>query len=81
VRGLALAAVALVVFDNRGMATSQPSPVHGLTIAQMADDTAGLIDALGLGKADVLGWSMGGNIAGLLVQRHPDRVNRLIAAS
>ena len=71
----------VVVFDNRGIATSQPAPVRGLTIAKMADDTAGLIDALGLGKADVLGWSMGGNIAEVLVQRHPDKVNRLILAA
>ena len=71
----------VVVFDNRGIATSQPAPVRGLTIAKMADDTAGLIDALGVGKADVLGWSMGGNIAEVLVQRHPDKVNRLILAA
>ena len=71
----------VVVFDNRGIATSQPVPVRGLTIAKMADDTAGLIDALGVGKADVLGWSMGGNIAEVLVQRHPDKVNRLILAA
>src|SRR5512133_2281366 len=67
----------VVLFDNRGIATSLPSPVRGLTIAKMADDTAGLIDALGLGRPDVLGWSMGGNIAEMLVQRHPDKVNRL----
>jgi pimeloyl-ACP methyl ester carboxylesterase len=70
----------VVIFDNRGIATSVPSPVRGLTIAKMADDTAGLIDALGLGRADVLGWSMGGNIAQLVVQRHPDKINRLILA-
>jgi pimeloyl-ACP methyl ester carboxylesterase len=44
----------VVLFDNRSIATSVPSPVRGLTIARMADDTAALIDALGLGKADVL---------------------------
>jgi pimeloyl-ACP methyl ester carboxylesterase len=71
----------VVVFDNRGMATSRPSPVHRLSIAQMADDTAGLIDALGFGKADVLGWSMGGNIAEVLAQRHPGKLNRLILAA
>jgi pimeloyl-ACP methyl ester carboxylesterase len=70
----------VVLFDNRGMGNSQPSPVRGLTVARMADDAAGLIDALGLGQPDVLGWSMGGNIAELLVLRHPDKVHRLVLA-
>ena len=71
----------VVVFDNRGIATSLPSPVRGLTIAKMADDMAGLIDALGLGKPDVLGWSMGGNIAEVLAEPHADKVNRLVLAA
>jgi pimeloyl-ACP methyl ester carboxylesterase len=71
----------VVVFDNRGMATSTPAPVNRLRIAQMADDTAALIDVLGLHRADVLGWSMGGNIAEELVLRHPDRVRRLVLAA
>ena len=66
----------VVLFDNRGIATSVPSPINRLTIAQMADDTAGLIDALGLGRPDVLGWSMGGNIAG----RYAGDVNGFLAA-
>jgi pimeloyl-ACP methyl ester carboxylesterase len=70
----------VVVFDNRGIATSVPAPIRGLTIEGMADDTAGLIDALGFGQADVLGWSMGGNIAEELVLRHPEKVRRLVLA-
>jgi pimeloyl-ACP methyl ester carboxylesterase len=70
----------VVIFDNRGMATSRPSPVRALTIAEWPT-TRALIDALGFGRADVLGWSMGGNIAGLLVERHPQKVNRLILAA
>jgi pimeloyl-ACP methyl ester carboxylesterase len=71
----------VLLFDNRGMGNSQPAPVRRLTMAQMADDAAGLIDALALGKADVLGWSMGGNIAETLVLRHPDKVDRLVLAA
>jgi pimeloyl-ACP methyl ester carboxylesterase len=47
----------------------------------MADDTAALIRALGYRRADVLGWSMGGNIAEMLALRHPGRVRRLILAA
>lgn len=71
----------VIVFDNRGIARSAGAPVNRLTIAQMADDTAALIRALGYRRADVLGWSMGGNIGQELVLRHPGRVGRLILAA
>jgi pimeloyl-ACP methyl ester carboxylesterase len=44
----------------------------------MADQTSALIDSLGLGKPDVLGWSMGGMIAQALAIRHPTQVQRLV---
>lgn len=71
----------VVVFDNRGIATSVPAPIRRLTVAQMADDAAGLLEALGFAQADVLGWSMGGNIAQELVLRHPEKVRRLVLAA
>lgn len=48
---------------------------------QDADDVAALIIALDLGKADVLGFSNGGNTALQLAIRHPNLVNKLVAAS
>jgi pimeloyl-ACP methyl ester carboxylesterase len=52
-----------------------------LTYEQMADDTAAVIDHLGLGQADVVGFSMGGGIALQLAIRHPALVRRLVLAS
>ena len=47
----------------------------------MADQTSALIDALKLGKTDVLGWSMGGMISQALTARHPGQVRRLVLAA
>jgi pimeloyl-ACP methyl ester carboxylesterase len=70
----------VIVFDNRGVATTS-GPTAGMTIETMADDTAGLIEALDLGQVDVLGWSMGGYVAQEVVLRHSQLVNRLILSA
>jgi pimeloyl-ACP methyl ester carboxylesterase len=44
----------------------------------MADDLAGLMDALDVGRAHVLGLSMGGLVAQELALRHPGRLDRLV---
>ncbi|MBT1156400.1 alpha/beta hydrolase [Aminobacter anthyllidis] len=53
----------------------------GLSYETMADDVAGLLDKLGVKKASVMGYSMGGNVALQLALRHPDRVERIVAVS
>lgn len=52
-----------------------------LTFEQMADDTAELLGQLGIGTADVLGYSAGGVAAMQLAMRHPEHVRRLVVCS
>ncbi len=49
------------------------------TLDDMADDTVGLMDALDIKKATLLGVSMGGMIAQVIATRYPARVERLIS--
>ena len=71
----------VTVFDPRGFGLSTDVAHNRLTIEQMADDAAALARELGLGRPDVLGWSMGGYIAQELAIRHPRSVRRLVLAS
>jgi pimeloyl-ACP methyl ester carboxylesterase len=69
----------VLVFDNRGVGRSD-RPQGPCTIPMMADDTVGLMDALGIPRAHVLGISMGGMIAQEMALRHPRRVMGLVLA-
>jgi pimeloyl-ACP methyl ester carboxylesterase len=80
-RALAARGHFVVRFDNRDFGRSTKFPAGGYGLADMADDVAGLIGALGLGSAHVVGQSLGGMIAEELVLRHPDRVRSLCLLS
>jgi pimeloyl-ACP methyl ester carboxylesterase len=67
----------VVTFDNGGIGKTARLSAP-LTIDAMADQTSALIDTLGLGRTDVLGWSMGSMIAQALSVRHPNQVRRLV---
>src|SRR5215475_886938 len=63
----------VVVFDNRGVGRS-PELHASVTIRELAEDAAQLLDTLGLDRVHVAGHSMGGMIAQELVLAHPERV-------
>lgn len=67
----------VVTFDNRdaGRSSRASGPY---TIADMADDVAGLLDTIGIGRTHLLGLSMGSMIAQEFALRHPDRLDRLV---
>ena len=66
--------------DNRVVGqTDQPQGPY--STAMLADDYAGLMDALGIEKARVAGISMGGAISQQLALRHPDKVQSMVLIS
>jgi pimeloyl-ACP methyl ester carboxylesterase len=70
----------VVAFDNRGVGQTD-KPDIPYSIEMMADDTAGLLNALGIEQAHILGTSMGGRIATALALQHPQQVKSLILVS
>jgi len=70
----------VVAFDNRGSGRSD-KPATRYTIRLFADDTIGLMDALGIASAHVYGQSMGGFIAQELALNYPQRVRTLVLGS
>ena len=67
----------LILFDNRGAGQSDQPP-GPCTIEQMAGDTIGLMDAIGIDHAHVFGGSMGGMIALQMAIDHPGKVDKLV---
>ncbi len=70
----------VIVFDNRGVGETDKPP-GPYTPQLMAADTAGLLAALEVPRAVVVGHSMGGFIAQALVLERPEMVSKLVLAS
>lgn len=79
VRHLTCAGHRVIALDNRGHGQSQKlhDPAD-YSAPMMADDVCRLMDHLGLGRADVMGYSMGARISAFLGVRAPDRARSLI---
>jgi pimeloyl-ACP methyl ester carboxylesterase len=67
-----------VELQGHGRSTDIDRPI---TYENLADDVAAFMHAVGVAKADVFGYSMGAAAGLQLAIRHPEKVNRLVAAS
>ena len=68
----------VITFDNRGVGRSGSSLRHSYTTEAMADDAVSVLDAAGIERAHVYGFSLGGMVAQQLALRHPGRVRSLV---
>jgi pimeloyl-ACP methyl ester carboxylesterase len=66
--------------DNRGTGGTELA-TEGMTVSLLAGDIAALLDGLGISRAHVVGWSMGGFVAQELAAGHPERVGGLVLAA
>jgi pimeloyl-ACP methyl ester carboxylesterase len=67
----------VITFDNRGGGDNSAAPLPS-SIAEMADDAGGLLDAVSVACAHVVGVSMGGMIAQELALRRSEKIDRLV---
>lgn len=70
----------VIVFDQQGQGRT-PDTSRELSYPLFADDTAALLRALKVERADVMGYSQGGGVALQLALRHPTVVNKLVTLS
>ncbi len=76
----ALTGFRLIEFDAPGAGRSQTPRLPG-SVASMARIAAGVLDAVGVEQADVLGYSLGGMVGQELAAGAPERVRRLVLAA
>jgi pimeloyl-ACP methyl ester carboxylesterase len=67
----------IITLDNRGAGKSE-RPDAEYTMEVFADDINGLMEHLGIEKANIAGWSLGGMIVQNFILKYPERVNKLI---
>jgi pimeloyl-ACP methyl ester carboxylesterase len=68
----------VTIFDNRGVGYTTDDLSKPITVPLMARDTGELIEALGLVKPTLVGWSMGGEIGLTLAVRQPSVLGALV---
>ncbi len=67
----------VIVFDQRGIGNTTVGS-KPYTYQTLANDSAGLLDAIKIPKADVMGYSLGGHIAQAFTISYPEKVNSVI---
>lgn len=70
----------VIVFDQQGHGRTADI-AREMSYEQFGDDAAALLRALGVERADVMGYSQGGGVALQLAVRHPSLVNKLVSMS
>ena len=70
----------VITFSTRGVGRT-PRGEGKLTFERDSEDTVAVLDALGVGKAYVFGFSDGGNLALVFAVHHPERVAKLVPMS
>ena len=70
----------VILLDNRGIGDSTDDG-QPFDILKLAADAARVIESLGIHRASVMGWSMGGFIAQTFAARYADRVDKLVLLS
>lgn len=69
----------VIAIDNRGHgASDRPLEPAAYSTAEMAADALALLDHLGVGRADVMGYSMGARISAFLALGRPERVRSVV---
>jgi pimeloyl-ACP methyl ester carboxylesterase len=68
----------VTIFDNRGVGYTTDDLSRPITVPLMARDTGELIEALGLVRPTLVGWSMGGEIGLTLAERKPSMLGALV---
>ncbi|WP_329280804.1 alpha/beta fold hydrolase [Streptomyces sp. NBC_00691] len=83
VRRLAAGGRYVIRYDSRdaGRSTGYPAGEPPYDLRDLVADAAGLLDALRLPSAEIVGMSQGSAVAQLLALDHPDRVTSLALAS
>jgi pimeloyl-ACP methyl ester carboxylesterase len=68
----------VTIFDNRGVGYTTDDLAKPITVPLMARDTGRLIEALGLVRPTLVGWSMGGEIGLTLAEQQPSMLGALV---
>jgi proline iminopeptidase len=71
----------LIYWDQRGSGATPVGDEQRLNLAGAVDDVRGLLDGLGIERANLIGHSYGGDLAALFATHHPDRIGKMVIAN